>query len=108
MGRTPSSARALDEGRSRGRGPVTNLRDGRAQRPAPGCCRLRPISIMPSLDATPDMELPDPSSVPADVQLLVDEARIGCTSGMLRCLDREQRLIYILGEIFCVTDGVGA
>jgi len=61
-----------------------------------------------SLDATPDMDLPDPSSVPADMQLLVDEARIGCTSGMLLCLDREQRLIYILGEIFGVTDLVGA
>ena len=53
---------------------------------------------------TPDMELPDPTSVPADVQLLVDEARIGCTSGMLLCLDREQRLIYILGGIFGVPD----
>jgi len=61
-----------------------------------------------SLDATPDMDLPDPSSVPADVKLLVDEARIGCTSGMLLCLDRQQRLIYILGEIFGVTDVVGA
>jgi RNA polymerase sigma factor (sigma-70 family) len=61
-----------------------------------------------SLDATADMDLPDPRSVPADVQLLVDEARIGCTSGMLLCLDREQRLVYILGEIFGVTDRVGA
>jgi len=61
-----------------------------------------------SLDGTPDMDLPDPRSVPADVQLLVDEARIGCTSGMLLCLDREQRLVYILGEIFGVTDVVGA
>src|SRR5262245_33315330 len=61
-----------------------------------------------SLDATPDLDLPDPRSVPADVQLLIDEARIGCTSGMLLCLDRQQRLIYILGEIFGVTDGVGA
>src|SRR5207253_2548962 len=47
-------------------------------------------------------------TVPADVQLLVDEARIGCTTGMLLCLDREQRLIYILGDIFGVTDVVGA
>jgi RNA polymerase sigma factor (sigma-70 family) len=66
-----------------------------------------------SLDATPDTDLlkndlPDPQSVPADLRLLVDEARIGCTSGMLLCLDREQRLIYILGEIFGVTDLVGA
>ena len=60
------------------------------------------------LDNTPDFDLPDPNSVPADLALIVDEARIGCTSGMLLCLDREQRLIYILGEIFGVTDVVGA
>lgn len=60
------------------------------------------------LDHTPDADLPDPNSVPADVQLLVQEARIGCTSGMLLCLDREQRLAYVLGEIFGVTDRVGA
>jgi hypothetical protein len=39
---------------------------------------------------------------------MVDEARIGCTSGMLLCLDREQRLVYILGDIFGMSDGVGA
>ena len=60
------------------------------------------------LNSAPDEDLPDPNSVPADLAMLVDEARIGCTSGMLLCLDREQRLIYILGEIFGVTDSVGA
>jgi RNA polymerase sigma factor (sigma-70 family) len=60
------------------------------------------------LDDAPDAELPDPHTVPADVQLLVDEARIGCTSGMLLCLNRDQRLVYILGAIFGVTDIVGA
>ena len=60
------------------------------------------------LENAPDTDLPDQSTVPADVQLLVDEARITCTSGMLLCLDREQRLVYILGEIFGVTDTVGA
>src|SRR4030095_98697 len=59
-------------------------------------------------DGAPDAELPDPRSVPADVQLLVDEARIGCTSAMLLCLDREQRLIYVLGEIFGVSDKIGS
>jgi RNA polymerase sigma factor (sigma-70 family) len=57
---------------------------------------------------SPDLDLPDPNSVPVDVRLLVDEARIGCTSGMLLCLDREQRLVYILGAIFGVSDTVGA
>lgn len=39
---------------------------------------------------------------------MVDEARIGCTSGLLLCFDREQRLVFILGEILGVTDVVGA
>lgn len=61
-----------------------------------------------TLEDTPDAEPPDPQAVPADVQLLVAEARIGCTSGMLLCLDREQRLVFILGSIFRVSDAVGA
>jgi RNA polymerase sigma factor (sigma-70 family) len=60
------------------------------------------------LDTTPDLDLPDPRSVSADVRLLVTEAMISCMSGMLLCLDREQRLTYILGEIFGVTDTVAA
>ena len=60
------------------------------------------------LSSAPDADLPDERAVPVDVQLLVDEARIGCTSGMLLCLTREQRLTYILGEIFGVSDVVGA
>jgi hypothetical protein len=60
------------------------------------------------LDNTPDADLPDRKSAPADVQLLVQEARIECTSAMLLCLDREQRLVYVLGEIFGITDRVGA
>jgi RNA polymerase sigma factor (sigma-70 family) len=61
-----------------------------------------------ALDSTPDAELPDTQAVPADVQLLIAEARIGCTTGMLLCLDRDQRLIFILGGIFGVSDVVGA
>jgi len=61
-----------------------------------------------ALDAMPDQELPDPNSIPADVQLVVEEAKIGCTTGVLLCLDREQRLIYVLSEIFGATDAVGA
>ncbi len=31
--------------------------------------------------------------------LLVEEVRVGCTIGMLQCLDRPHRLAYVLGEI---------
>jgi RNA polymerase sigma factor (sigma-70 family) len=60
------------------------------------------------LNDTADLDLPDPSNVPADLQLLLQEAKIGCTSGMLLCLDREQRLVYILGGILGAPDVVGA
>ena len=55
-----------------------------------------------------DAELPDAGAVSADVRLYVQEARIGCSSGMLLCLDAEQRLVYVLGAIFGVSDRVGA
>jgi RNA polymerase sigma factor (sigma-70 family) len=35
----------------------------------------------------------------AERSVLVEEVKIGCTLGMLQCLDREQRLAYVLGEI---------
>ena len=59
-------------------------------------------------DDTQDAEFLDPQAISPDVQLLIAETRIGCTSGMLLCLDREQRLIFILGGIFGVSDVVGA
>lgn len=60
------------------------------------------------LDSTPDGDLPDRNSVSADVRLHVQEARIGCTTGLLLCLDAEQRLVYVLGAIFGASDRVGA
>jgi RNA polymerase sigma factor (sigma-70 family) len=32
--------------------------------------------------------------------VLTEEVKIGCTLGMLQCLDRPHRLAYVLGEIF--------
>ena len=60
------------------------------------------------LDKTPDLDLPDPKAGSPDANLLVTEAMRACTSGMLLCLDREQRLAYILGAIFAVSDTVAA
>ena len=39
------------------------------------------------------------SSVHPDDSILFQEIRVGCTLGMLLCLDRPHRLAYILGEI---------
>ena len=61
-----------------------------------------------AINNTPDLDLPDPRSVPVDVPLLVEEAKIACTTGMLLCLDRKQRLIFTLGEILGVSDSVAS
>ena len=61
-----------------------------------------------ALDSTPDLELADPKDGSPEANLLVTEVMLACTSGMLLCLDREQRLTYVLGAIFSVSDSVGA
>lgn len=60
-----------------------------------------------ALDGVPDLDPPDPTAVPADVPLLVEEAKLACTTGMLLCLDRRQRLVFTLGEVLGVSDTVG-
>jgi RNA polymerase sigma factor (sigma-70 family) len=61
-----------------------------------------------SIDNTPDMDLPHQNSYSVEMRVLVNEVKVSCMSGMLLCLDREQRLIYILGVIFGMTDKIGA
>jgi len=53
-------------------------------------------------------EIPDTRTVPVPIEILISEAKISCTAAMLLCLDGRQRLVYTLGEIFGVTDTVGA
>src|SRR6266481_6202075 len=65
-------------------------------------------SYAAALDETPDLELADPNGTAADTDLLVTEAMISCTTGMLLCLDRAQRVTFILGAIFGVSDTVAA
>lgn len=60
-----------------------------------------------AIDGTPDLDLPDPKSVPMEVPLLVEEAKNSCTMGMLLCLDRKQRLVFTLGAVLGASDAVG-
>ena len=41
-------------------------------------------------------------AAPAETErsLLIEEVKVGCTLGMLQCLDRSHRLAYVLSEIF--------
>jgi RNA polymerase sigma factor (sigma-70 family) len=44
----------------------------------------------------------------AELKEYVEDAKLACMNGMLLCLDRDQRLIYILGEIFEIDHSLGA
>jgi len=57
---------------------------------------------------TPDLDLPDRKTMPVDQSIIVEETRLHCMIAMLICLKRKQRLTFILGEIFSVTDAVGS
>jgi RNA polymerase sigma factor (sigma-70 family) len=59
-----------------------------------------------ALDAIPNHDLTEMEQ--QEMREFVEEAKIGCMSGMLLCLDREQRLIYVLGEIFGFDHNLGA
>lgn len=71
---------------------------------------VRPMSFAQfaaDLDNIPDESLSN-QSFEAEEKYIVEEAKLSCMKAMLLCLDREQRMIYILGELFEFTDSVGA
>jgi RNA polymerase sigma factor (sigma-70 family) len=61
-----------------------------------------------SLDGIKDEDLPDERALPVETKVLVEEAKLGCITAMLMCLDRRQRLAFVLGEVFGETSEVGA
>jgi len=82
---------------------VLNMKRRRVERPA-----MTFAYYGNAINRTPDLDLPDRQSVPVELPMLVEEAKISCTMGMLLCLDRKQRLIFTLGEILGVSDTVGS
>lgn len=58
------------------------------------------------LDSIPNAELSIEEEI--SYQELSKEMRIGCMMGMLMCLTKEQRLIYILGDTFGIDHKLGA
>ncbi|HAS43838.1 MAG TPA: RNA polymerase subunit sigma-70 [Microscillaceae bacterium] len=54
------------------------------------------------LDNTPDEELT--TSFNIEKKLLIEEAKLSCMKSMLLCLTPEQRLVYVIGELFEMSD----
>src|SRR5688572_25425736 len=59
------------------------------------------------LDEIQDEKLSD-YSFEVEEKYLVEEAKLSCMKAMLLCLDREQRLIFLLGELFEFSDTIGS
>lgn len=59
-----------------------------------------------SIDTMPDNVLSNQEV--DDLTETIEELRISCTAGMLLCLDREQRMIYILGDMFEIDHNLGS
>jgi RNA polymerase sigma factor (sigma-70 family) len=58
------------------------------------------------LDNIRDVELTEEQKLSQSE--LIKEAKFSCMMGMLLCLNREQRLVYILGELFDADHNIGA
>ncbi|GGB00949.1 RNA polymerase sigma factor [Puia dinghuensis] len=61
-----------------------------------------------TLDNAPDAEFPAAESYEADKEVLFEETKQTCMSGMLLCLDKKHRMVYLLGELFGVGDKAGS
>lgn len=60
------------------------------------------------LDNAVDEELGNEFGSAPERHLLVEEAKLSCLMGMLLCLDRRQRIVFLLGEMFDVSDVIGS
>ncbi len=60
------------------------------------------------INRCPDSPLPVAECFPVAPEVLVEETRLTCTTGMLLCLNREQRLTLILGAILQLDDKTAA
>ncbi|MFT6111802.1 MAG: RNA polymerase sigma factor (sigma-70 family) [Bacteroidia bacterium] len=58
------------------------------------------LNAIPSPDVSPEEEI--------EHEVRTKTARTRCMSGMLMCLTREQRLLYILGDVFNLDHTIGA
>ena len=58
------------------------------------------------IQSTPDQELSHEEVI--NLKHEIEAAKVACTAGMIMCLDREQRLTYIVGDVFEIDHKFGA
>ena len=50
------------------------------------------------IDGSPNIDLSEDEE--KERQIKIEESKVACMVGMLICLDREQRMTYIVGKVF--------
>lgn len=68
----------------------------------------RGLSFEAFFDEVEQVRVPPDDEPPTIDDRTVEELRVRCTSGMLLCLDRSQRITFILGAMLGVGDAVAA
>jgi RNA polymerase sigma factor (sigma-70 family) len=58
------------------------------------------------LSSIPDMEVSEEES--EEMEAYTREVNLRCMSGMIMCLNREQRLLFVLGDLFGIDHNLGA
>lgn len=58
------------------------------------------------IEGSPEINVTDNEE--KEMQLEIEESKVACMAGMLMCLDREQRLVYIVGEIFEIDHNIAS
>jgi RNA polymerase sigma factor (sigma-70 family) len=61
-----------------------------------------------SIDDTPDFDISNETNPAFDTNTVIEEVKLSCFNGMMLCLNREQRVIFILGALFGVNDKTGS
>jgi RNA polymerase sigma factor (sigma-70 family) len=82
---------------------VLNLQRSRAEKVVTGF-----DDFGTKIDDLQDLDLAGEVVTEAERRVLAGETRVACLTGMLLCLDRAQRLTFILGEVFEVSDTLGS
>jgi RNA polymerase sigma factor (sigma-70 family) len=61
-----------------------------------------------NLDKTPDFDMTEKMYYNTDKDILFEEVKQTCMSGMLMCLDNQHRMVFIIGEILGFNDTIGS
>lgn len=59
-----------------------------------------------SIDGAPDIPVSEEEE--KELKELFEESKVACMAGMLMCLDRMQRLVYIVGQVFEIDHNLAA